>query len=98
MLPLRALLMVFNPEQQIHWNKNTKEASTFINNQLITIGSGEPTYTKATEKISLRTPAETVSGRMFVSLRDWMDIMEIDVSQMSWDSFTKTVTLTNNRI
>ncbi|MDO4531891.1 MAG: copper amine oxidase N-terminal domain-containing protein [Bacillota bacterium] len=94
MLPLRALLMVSNPEQQINWNNNTKQASTFVDNKLVTVVSGEPTYTKETEKIALRTPAETVNGRLFVSLRDWMDIMEIDVSQLDWDAATKTVTLT----
>ena len=43
--------------------------------------------------IKLSTPAETVNGRLFVSLRDWMSIMEIDGSQLSWNPETKTVTL-----
>ena len=94
MLPLRALLMVSNPNQQISWNSSIKQASTLINNKQVALISGETTYIKETEKIQLRTPAETVNGRMFVSLRDWMDIMEIDVSQLHWDAAAKTVTLT----
>ena len=94
MLPLRALLEVSNPDQKVNWNNGTKSAHTFVNNNLVSIRPGEATYTKVTEKIALHTPAETVNGRLFVSLRDWMSIMEIDVSQLDWDAKTKTVTLT----
>ncbi|MBR3992965.1 MAG: copper amine oxidase N-terminal domain-containing protein [Anaerotignum sp.] len=93
MLPLRALLEVSNPEQKVNWNNGTKSAHTFVNNRLVSIKPGEATYTKALETIDLYTPAETVNGRLFVSLRDWMSIMEIDVSQLKWDATTKTVTL-----
>ena len=94
MLPLRALLEVSNPEQVVNWNNGTKSAHTFVNNKLVSIKPGEATYTKALDKIVLSTPAETVNGRLFVSLRDWMSIMEIDGSQLNWDAATKTVTLT----
>ena len=93
MLPLRALLGVSNPEQQVNWNNGTKSAHTFVNNKLVSIRPGETTYTKALDKIVLYTPAETVNGRLFVSLRDWMSIMEIDVSQLDWNAETKTVTM-----
>ena len=94
MLPLRALLEVSNPEQAVNWNNGTKSAHTFVNNKLVSIQPGEATYTKALDKIVLSTPAETMNGRLFVSLRDWMSIMEIDGSQLDWDTATKTVTLT----
>ncbi len=94
MLPLRALLEVSNPEQKVNWNNGTKSAHTFVNNKLVSIKPGEATYTKAMDKIVLSTPAETVEGRLFVSLRDWMSIMEINGSQLNWDAATKTVTLT----
>ena len=93
MLPLRALLEVSNPEQKVTWNNGTKSAHTFVNNKLVSIRPGETVYTKETESIRLRTPAETVNGRLFVSLRDWMSIMEIDVSAMDWNGAAKTVTL-----
>ena len=94
MLPLRALLEVSNPEQAVNWNNGTKSAHTFVNNKLVSINPGEATYTKALDRILLSTPAETVNGRLFVSLRDWMSIMEIDGSQLHWNTATKTVTLT----
>lgn len=94
MLPLRALLEVSNPEQAVNWNNGTKSAHTFVNNKLVSIQPGEATYTKALDKIVLSTPAETMNGRLFVSLRDWMSIMEIDGSQLHWNTATKTVTLT----
>ena len=94
MLPLRALLEVSNPEQNVNWNNGTKSAHTFVNNKLVSIKPGEATYTKVTEAVKMYTPAETVNGRLFVSLRDWMSIMEIDVSQLDWDAKTKTVTMT----
>lgn len=93
MLPLRALLEVSNPEQKVNWSSNTKSAHTFVNNKLVTIRPDETTYTKELDTFSLLTPAETVNGRLFVSLRDWMSIMEIDVSQMDWNPATKTVTM-----
>ena len=93
MLPLRALLEVSNPDQKVNWNNGTKSAHTFVNNKLVTIKPGETTYTKVTDAVDLHTPAETVNGRLFVSLRDWMSIMEIDVSPLDWDPATKTVTM-----
>ena len=93
MLPLRALLEVSNPDQKVNWNNGTKSAHTFVNNKLVSIRPGESTYTKVTESIELRTPAETVNGRLFVSLRDWMNIMEMDVDQLDWDAATKTITM-----
>lgn len=93
MLPLRALLEISIPDQKVNWNNGTKSAHTFVNNKLVSIRPGEPVYTKVTESIPLCTPAETVNGRLFVSLRDWMNIMEIDVSQLNWDAATKTVTM-----
>ena len=93
MLPLRALLEVSDPDLKINWNNGTKSAHAFVNNKLVTITPGENTYTKITEKIELSTPAETKDGRLFVSLRDWMNIMEIDGSQLEWNAATKTVTL-----
>ena len=93
MLPLRALLEVSYPEQKVNWNNGTKSAHTFVNNRLVSIKPGETTYTKALETLELYTPAETVNGRLFVSLRDWMNIMEIEDSQLKWDPETKTVTL-----
>lgn len=93
MLPLRALLEVSDPDQKITWIAETQSAHTFVNHKLVTIRPGEATYTKVTDKIALSTPAETVNGRLFVSLRDWMSIMEIDSTQLDWDAATKTVTL-----
>lgn len=93
MLPLRALLEVSNPEQEVKWSAEQKSAYTFVNEKFVLIKPGQNTYKKATENIKLSTPAETKNGRLFVSLRDWMSIMEIDSSQLSWNPETKTVTL-----
>lgn len=94
MLPLRALLEVSNPEQDVKWNSTKKMAYTFVNSEYITITAGADSYTRATENIALRTPAETVNGRLFVSLRDWLDIMGIADGQYDWNPETKTITLT----
>lgn len=93
MLPLRALLEVSNPDQKVTWNNDTKSAHTSVNEKAVCIKTGSTSYTKGTETFSLRTPAETVNGRLFVSLRDWMSIMEIDLSQMDWNAETQTVTM-----
>lgn len=93
MLPLRALLEVSNPDQDVKWSAEQKAAYTFVNNKLVIINPGLDTYKKGTDKIELSTPAETKNGRLFVSLRDWMNIMEIDGSQLGWNPETKTVTL-----
>ena len=93
MLPLRALLEVSDPKQEVKWSAEQKAAYTFVNEKFVLIKPGQDTYKKATENIKLSTPAETANGRLFVSLRDWMSIMEIDGSQLSWNPETKTVTL-----
>ncbi len=94
MLPLRALLEVSDPELEVKWNNADKSAYAFVDNKMVTIKPGETFYKKAAERIELATPAETKDGRLFVSLRDWMNIMEIDGSQLKWNSETQTVTLT----
>lgn len=94
MLPLRALLEVSNPAQDVKWNAEQKTAHTFVKDKFVLITPNAAAYQKATESVALSTPAEVKNGRLFVSLRDWMSIMEIDSSQLSWDAQTKTVTLT----
>lgn len=93
MLPLRALLAVTDPDLDVKWNAATKTAYFFLDNEMVSIRVGTDTYTKAENKIALSTPAETKDGRLFVSLRDWMNILEIADSALTWDSATKTVTL-----
>ena len=93
MLPLRALLVVSNPEQEVKWSATENAAYTYVNNKLTMITPNTASYKKGTETIQLSTPAEMKNGRLFVSLRDWMSIMEIDGTQLDWDNATKTVTL-----
>ena len=93
MLPLRALLAVSNPEQEVKWSATENAAYTYVNNKLTMITPNAATYKKGIETIKLSTPAEMKNGRLFVSLRDWMSIMEIDGTQLNWDNDTKTVTL-----
>ena len=93
MLPLRALLVVSNPEQEVKWSATENAAYTYVNNKLTMITPNAASYKKGTETIQLSTPAEMKNGRLFVSLRDWMSIMEIDGTQLDWDNATKTVTL-----
>ena len=93
MLPLRALLAVSNPAQEVKWSATENAAYTFVNDKLTMLTPNAATYKKGTETIQLSTPAELKDGRLFVSLRDWMSIMEIEGTQLDWNSTTKTVTL-----
>ena len=93
MLPLRALLAVSNPAQEVKWSATENAAYTFVNDKLTMLTPNQATYKKGTETIKLSTPAELKDGRLFVSLRDWMSIMEIEGAQLDWNSATKTVTL-----
>lgn len=93
MLPLRALLAVSNPEQNVKWSPEQNAAYTYVNNKLVLITPNAVSYKKGTETIALSTPAQMKNGRVFVSLRDWMSIMEINNTQLDWNSTTKTVTL-----
>ena len=93
MLPLRALLAVSNPAQEVKWSATENAAYTFVNDKLTMLTPNAATYKKGTETIQLSTPAELKDGRLFVSLRDWMSIMEIEGTQLDWNSATKTVTL-----
>ncbi len=93
MLPLRALLAVSNPAQEVKWSATENAAYTFVNDKLTMLTPNAASYKKGTETIKLSTPAELKDGRLFVSLRDWMSIMEIEGTQLDWNSATKTVTL-----
>lgn len=93
MLPLRALLVLSDPNVGIKWDSPSKTATITHDGKTFTLVANQKTMTKDTESISLATEAEIKDGRLFVSLRDWMKIMEISDDQVSWDSETKTVTL-----
>lgn len=93
MLPLRALLVLSDPNVEIKWDSPSKTATISYGENTFTLVANQKTMTKEKESISLATSAEIKDGRLFVSLRDWMKIMDISDNQVSWDSETKTVTL-----
>ncbi|WP_352399407.1 copper amine oxidase N-terminal domain-containing protein [Anaerotignum sp.] len=95
MLPLRALLDISDPNVDIKWDSPTKTATISYNGKHFTIIANKEKMTKAGNPVDLATAAEVAHGRMFVSLRDWMKIMDIPMEQVNWDSITKTVTLTH---
>lgn len=95
MLPLRTLLVISNPNVEIIWNSHTKTATISYEGSTFIIIANHDTMTKDGKTVSLNTAAEVIDGRLFVSLRDWMKIMDIPNDQVAWNPATKTVTLTN---
>ncbi|MDD3393441.1 MAG: copper amine oxidase N-terminal domain-containing protein [Anaerotignum sp.] len=93
MLPLRALLVLSDPNVEIKWDSPSKTATVSYNGKTVTLVAQQKTMIKDNEPTALSTAAEIKDGRLFVSLRDWMQIMEISDNQVSWDAKTKTVTL-----
>lgn len=93
MLPLRALLVLSDPNVEINYDGSTKTAVISYNKKTFTLVANQGTMTKENVPVALATAAEIKDGRLFVSLRDWMKITEINNNQVSWDSETKTVTL-----
>ena len=101
MLPLRALLNVTDEDVNVAWDKVTKTVSVSKNTdtqytKTAYIIIGEKEFMTAEGNIALSTPAELNSGRAFVSLRDWMNILtalDMPASDLNWDAKTKTVTL-----
>lgn len=93
MLPLRALLEISDPSVEIKWDSPSKTATISYNGKTFTIVANHETMTKDNDPIALSTVAEVNGGRLFVSLRDWMQIMDIPDEKVSWDSTTKTVIL-----
>ncbi len=95
MLPLRALLDISDPNVDIKWDSPSKTATISYNGKIFTIVANKETMMKDGKSVDLATAAEVADGRLFVSLRDWMQIMDIPSEQVNWDSATKTVTLTH---
>lgn len=93
MLPLRALLVLSDPNVEIKWDTPSKTATVSYNGKTFTLVAQQETMIKDTESVALSTATEIKDGRLFVSLRDWMQIMGISDNQVSWDDKTKTVTL-----
>lgn len=96
MLPLRALLSVTDDTVNIAWDKVTKTVTVSKDDKVMSVAIGEKEIIPAGgEKISVYTPAELNSGRAFISLRDWMNILsalDMPASDLSWDPKTQTVT------
>lgn len=108
MLPLRALLNVSDDTIKIAWDAVTKtvsvlkcdEATSTSKDQndtawckTVTIPIGEKFMVCGADTVTLSTPAETKNGRAFVSLRDWMMVLEtldLPASDLTWDAKTKT--------
>ncbi|WP_313527885.1 stalk domain-containing protein [Anaerotignum sp.] len=95
MLPLRALLDISDPNVDIKWDSPSKTATISYNGKIFTIVANKETMMKDGKSVDLATAAEVADDRLFVSLRDWMQIMDIPSEQVNWDSATKTVTLTH---
>lgn len=100
MLPLRALLAVTDTPVSLDWNssKKTITISDLRTNSGPTVHTvitvGEKSMLSNGKETNLSTPAETKNGRAFVSLRDWMQILEaldLPASDLTWDAKTKTV-------
>lgn len=109
MLPLRALLKVTEADVDITWDAATKTVSVrtkaadtytgrdrndgvFTKGVVLQIGANDMIC--VANKVPLFTPAETKNGRTFVSLRDWMQILDAldqPASDLTWDTKTKTV-------
>lgn len=95
MLPLRALLAISAPEQALNWDAAKRTASTVVNGKSVLLTPDAATYQKGNEAVALSTSITLKDGRLFLSLRDWLTIMEQDASSLTWDDKTKTVTLKN---
>ena len=93
MLPLRALLNVTYPDLEVKWDAKTKTATAAVNGEQLTIPVTANIYTKGETEYRYFVMPELTDGRLFISLRDWMDLMGLDSSQLSWDAKTKTVTM-----
>lgn len=96
MLPLRALLEVSDPDVQINWEKTSKTAIVTYGGNTFAIIAGSAVRLQNGNSVAMLVPAELKDGRMFVSLRDWTNLLHHsadDAAQLSWDSATKTVTL-----
>lgn len=93
MLPLRALLSVTDPDLNVKWDAKTRTATVAVNGKTIVIPVDADEYSKGETSHKYYTQPELTEGRLFISLRDWMDLMDIETSQLSWDAKTKTVTM-----
>ena len=93
MLPLRALLVLSDPNVAIQWDSPSKTATITYNEKTFTLVANQEAMAKDGESIPLATAAELQDERLFVSLRDWMKIMDISDTQVAWDAQTETVTL-----
>ena len=93
MLPLRALTNALGQEADIQWNAVSKVITVDINGNSYRILASQNILMKGDESIALSAPVEVKDGRTFLSLRDWMTILEIPSAQVSWNPDAKTVDL-----
>ncbi len=94
MLPLRALLTVFEPDTKIDWKPQTKTATLYFGKNNAVITENSETMIINGEPVKMAQPAQTKDKRFFLSLRDWTKLMGVSSDTLQWNSTDKEVTLT----
>lgn len=94
MLPLRALLTVFEPDTKIDWNVQTKTATLYFGKNNAVITENSETMIVNGEPVKMAQPAQTNDKRFFLSLRDWTKLMGVSSETLQWNNTDKEVTLT----
>ena len=94
MLPLRALLTVFEPDTKIDWNPQNKTATLYYGKNSAVITENSETMIVNGEPVHMAQPAQTTDKRFFLSLRDWTKLMGVSSETLQWNHTDKQVTLT----
>ncbi|MCC8014732.1 MAG: copper amine oxidase N-terminal domain-containing protein [Eubacterium sp.] len=94
MLPVRILANLAGiTDDNIEYSSGTA-VFKFGGAPLLEITAGEPTFTLGGAETELSTSAEILNGTMFLPMRDLITALGIPDENISFDSETKTVTIT----
>ena len=90
MIPLRDTIQTLNPNAEIQWNEEKKMAQIQFNDKMLTFDTvNQKVYVNKYE-LHLKQNIETQNNHLFISLRDFANIVGLSDYLIYWDAERKT--------
>ena len=90
MIPLRDTIQTLNPNAEIQWNEEKKMAQIQFNDKTLTFDTvNQKVYVNKYE-LHLKQNIETQNNHLFISLRDFANIVGLSDYLIYWDAERKT--------
>ena len=90
MIPLRNTIQTLNPNAEIQWNEEKKMAQIQFNDKMLTFDTVNQKVYGNKYELHLKQNIETQNNHLFISLRDFANIVGLSDYLIYWDAERKT--------